>query len=208
MELPVENKRVRQILEYFCRGNELQFSREIGVSQPRINRLFAKDSRNNRFPLVSFDIVKAILKRFEEVSPDWLVMGYGEMLRNPKETVISPSLYLPLDDYQHFYKMEEGQNLVSGDYIISRFKRFGVEFLVESKKSIYGCKEVSVYTFIIYGRQYVLYTEQGILIKILYPVEGQDDVLKCVGEYDETPFRIDKKSINKLAIVLGKLVNY
>jgi hypothetical protein len=104
--------------------------------------------------------------------------------------------------------MEEGQNLVSGDYIISRFKRFGVEFLVESKKSIYGCKEVSIYTFIIYGRQYVLYTEQGILIKRLYPVEGQDDVLKCVGEYDETPFKIDKKSINKLAIVLGKLELY
>ena len=70
MELPVENKRVRQIIEYFCRGNELQFSREIGVSQPRINRLFAKDSRNNRFPLVSFDIVKAILKKFEELGLD------------------------------------------------------------------------------------------------------------------------------------------
>lgn len=208
MILPKENARIRKVIEHFCNGNELQFSREIGISQPRINRLFTKDPRNGRYPVVTFNIVKSILERFKDVSSDWLVTGQGEMLRKQNEKEYESSLYLPLLNYQHFYKNGNENDLVSGDYIISKLKSFGVEFLVENKKSIYGCKEVSVNTFIIYGRQYVLYTDQGILIKRLYAVEGEDEKLKCVGEYDETAFKIDKKLIKKLAIIIGKLEYY
>lgn len=79
MNIPVENQRVKELIKYYCDGNELQFSKEIGVSQPRINRLFSKDSRNGKYPLVSFEIIQAIKNKFIKIDLDWLVTGNGEM---------------------------------------------------------------------------------------------------------------------------------
>ncbi|MBW4362691.1 S24 family peptidase [Flavobacterium taihuense] len=83
MEIPLENQRIRTVIEFFCDGNELQFSKEIGISQPRINRLFNIDPRNSKYPLVTFDIIKAIINKFINVSAEWLVTGNGEM-RKPE----------------------------------------------------------------------------------------------------------------------------
>ena len=65
MDLPIENQRVRQVLEYYSNGNELAFSKLIGISQPRINRLFSPDNRSNKYPLVSFEIIQAIINKFK-----------------------------------------------------------------------------------------------------------------------------------------------
>ncbi|WP_347066067.1 S24 family peptidase [Flavobacterium sp. WV_118_3] len=84
MSLPIENQRIKEIIKYYCNGNELQFSREIGVSQPRINRLFSIDSRSNKYPLVSFEITQAIINKFVDVSADWIMTGKGEMLKSKR----------------------------------------------------------------------------------------------------------------------------
>lgn len=81
MDLPVENQRIRQIIDYFCDGNESLFSKEIGISQPRINRLFSLDPRNNKYPLVSFEIVQATINKFINISGDWIITGYGTMFK-------------------------------------------------------------------------------------------------------------------------------
>lgn len=81
MELPIENQRVKKIIEYFCNGNELQFSKEIKISQPRINRLFSIDSRSGKFPMVSFEIIQAIINKYIDVDSEWLITGKGSMLK-------------------------------------------------------------------------------------------------------------------------------
>lgn len=105
MEIPAENQRIRTIIEYFCDGNELQFSKEINISQPRINRLFNIDPRNNKFPAVTFEIVQAIINKFINVSAEWLVAGIGDMKKNSYQDSESSSLMLHEQDSQ-VYKMK------------------------------------------------------------------------------------------------------
>lgn len=78
MLLPPDNQRVKDVIDFYCDGNELLFSREIGISQPRINRLFKIDPRSNKYPGPSYEIVQAIINKFVEIDPRWLLTGQGE----------------------------------------------------------------------------------------------------------------------------------
>ena len=77
-------ERILQIIEYYNIKSVNDFAKTyLGyASSEKINRL--KDSSKNP----SFEILQDISNKFEEISPDWLLMGKGEMLRNsPKITV-------------------------------------------------------------------------------------------------------------------------
>lgn len=78
MLLPPDNQRVKDVIDFYCNGNELLFSREIGISQPRINRLFKIDPRSDKYPAPSYEIVQAIINKFVEINPRWLLTGKGE----------------------------------------------------------------------------------------------------------------------------------
>lgn len=78
MLLPSDNQRIKDIIEFYCDGNELLFSREIGISQPRINRLFKIDPRSDKYPAPSYEIVQAIINKFIDVNPRWLLTGQGD----------------------------------------------------------------------------------------------------------------------------------
>lgn len=79
--LPVENQRVKKIIDFTTNDNVLQFSKEIGISQPRINRLFSIDSRNGKYPLISFEIAQAIINKFVNIRAEWLLTGEEPMLK-------------------------------------------------------------------------------------------------------------------------------
>lgn len=79
--LPVENQRVKKIIDFTTNGNVLQFSKEVGISQPRINRLFSIDSRNGKYPLISFEIAQAIINKFVNIRAEWLLTGEEPMLK-------------------------------------------------------------------------------------------------------------------------------
>lgn len=81
IDLPSENLRVKQIIDFTTDGNELEFSHQIGISQPRINRLFRKDAKKNSYPVVTLSIIQAIVNKYKNISLDWLVLGMGNMLR-------------------------------------------------------------------------------------------------------------------------------
>lgn len=82
MGLPEENKRVKKLIDLYCKGNINQFSKLINVSQPRINRLFNLDQRSGKYPIVSFDIAQSIINKFIDVNAEWLLIGEGEMLKS------------------------------------------------------------------------------------------------------------------------------
>lgn len=87
MELPIENQRVKKVIDMYCDGNELRFSKEIGISQPRINRLFSLDPRSGKYPIVSFEIIQAIINKYIILSAEWLITGRG-LTEMSKENIL------------------------------------------------------------------------------------------------------------------------
>lgn len=80
--LPEENERILMLIHKKTGGNQLEFSKTIKISQPRISRLFLKnDKLPTKFPLPSFSIIQAIAKAYRDVSLEWLVLGNGEMFK-------------------------------------------------------------------------------------------------------------------------------
>lgn len=86
MQIPIENQRVKEIIKHFCNGNELLFSKNIGISQPRVNRLFSLDPRSKKYPMVSFEIIQSIINKFIDIDAEWLVTGNGEMLKEKSQS--------------------------------------------------------------------------------------------------------------------------
>lgn len=81
-QMPEENKRLLEVINHFSNGNELAFSNEIGVSQPRINRLFNIDKRSGQYPSMSFEIAQATINKFIELNAEWLISGRGKMFKD------------------------------------------------------------------------------------------------------------------------------
>ena len=94
-ELPELNQRLKDIIDYFCKGNIAEFSRSLdNVSQQRLDRLFKIDKRNNKYPTVPVEIAQSVIKRYP-VNIDWLMNGKGEMLKETiKDRLISFLAYL------------------------------------------------------------------------------------------------------------------
>lgn len=92
MELPHLNKRINDLVDYFCKGNKKEFSSLLnGVSQQRFNRLFIPDPRTNKIPTVPGDIISEILVAYKDVNAEWLMIGEGEMI---KENILEDSTNL------------------------------------------------------------------------------------------------------------------
>lgn len=67
--------RIRQVIDY--KGISInKFSIQIGVS----NSYFNKILRDNNS--VGSDKIEKILREYPEISPEWLILGSGEMLKN------------------------------------------------------------------------------------------------------------------------------
>jgi transcriptional regulator with XRE-family HTH domain len=68
------NERFLKIMEHYNFSPSL-FADEIGVIRSSVSHIVS--GRNNP----GVDLLQKVLKRFPEVSTDWLMMGIGEMLR-------------------------------------------------------------------------------------------------------------------------------
>ena len=77
--LPEINGRVKTIIDKYSDGNIAEFARSLnGISQQRLDRLFKKDKRNNKYPSVHTEITQAILDKYP-INPNWLMTGEGDM---------------------------------------------------------------------------------------------------------------------------------
>lgn len=82
------NRRLQQLLD--LEGlTQAQFAEHIGVGRASISHIL--NGRNKP----GYDIIASILRRFPEISPDWLIMGKGKPFRD-KEPVPS-TLFLGQD---------------------------------------------------------------------------------------------------------------
>ena len=163
-----------------------------------------------------------------EICPDlnlnWLLFDEEEMCLTNDKTVNSsqPKKELPLIPMEAISSLGDGEIQITVEdivdtYEIPDFKTKGVEYLVKlSGNSMYpkhntgdllGCKRITDTTFFQWGRTYVLDTDQGIMVKRVFSIKGNDDALECHSDNKENfpPFVINKSSIRNISIVVGCL---
>ncbi|MBR3783654.1 MAG: helix-turn-helix transcriptional regulator [Bacteroidales bacterium] len=78
-------ERIQQLIDFY-KLNPYAFSKKISVSEGTIRKFLAGQIG------LKADTLTKILATFDEISPDWLILGKGEMLRSeaPK-SAISPT---------------------------------------------------------------------------------------------------------------------
>ncbi len=181
------------------------------------------------------DSIDIILSKYPDIDANWLLTGKGEMLKDDNKQKSKPYIINENDDYINESnsdyiplipieaiagKANSGtiqiqQKDIIGGYIIPEFKQKGVNYMIRvSGSSMYpkyssgdllGCKIVNDTSFFQWGKIYVLDTDQGPMVKRLFPTDN-NNVLECRSDNKEyPPFPINKESIYKIAIVVGVL---
>lgn len=213
-----------KILEFVATTglNKTKFCKKCGLSNGYL------DSKGS----ITSDKLALILENFSNLSVNWLLFDKGNMILSDNNIVNEPQLayklskpskkVIPLIPIEAVAGLGKGdiqindKDIIDG-YEIPDFERKGVEYIIRvSGSSMYpkysngdllGCKRITDTTFFQWGKPYVLDTDQGVMVKRLFSVKGNDDALECHSDNKENypPFIINKSSIYKISIVIGVL---
>ncbi len=167
------------------------------------------------------DKLKIIIDNYPDFNSDWLLTGEGSMLKSStieeKKTTTTSIPLLPIDAAAGMSAGDLSiatKDIIDG-YVIPEFTQKGVEYIIRvSGSSMYpkyssgdllGCKRIKDTSFFQWGKVYVLDTDQGAMVKRLFP-GNQEDSIECRSDNkDYPPFFIHKSSIYNISIVVGVL---
>lgn len=172
------------------------------------------------------------ISSFFKVTVDYLIsdeqdMHKSELINKVAEPSVQyivqkPKHFIPLIPIEAMAGYGNGEVQVSEaditeGYVIPDFDEKGVKYLIRvSGSSMYpkysngdllGCKPINDLSFFQWGKCYVLDTDQGPLVKRLFEVAEDPNMLLCVSENSERypPFKINRKSVYRTAIIVGVL---
>ncbi|WP_340074488.1 helix-turn-helix transcriptional regulator [Leptobacterium sp. I13] len=212
-------ERIRKIAENTGLTKEV-FFRKIGATSANFRGKKLETGVNS-------ELIEKIVSLYPNINLHWLLTGVGDMeqqtLNEPSETYlnsyINPIPLIPIDAVAGLGngEIQIQQEDIIDNYIIPEFHRKGVEYIIRvggnsmsptyDSGNLIGCKTINDRSFFQWGRVYVLDTDQGVMVKRLFPVKDRDDVVECRSDNKENypPFIINKDSIYKIAIVVGAL---
>jgi repressor LexA len=177
------------------------------------------------------DFLPTIRQKCPDLNIDWLLFDEGEMILDTETVNKVESGYevnkrskklIPLIPIEAVAGLGSGdfeiqdKDIIDG-YQIPDFERKGVEYIIRvsgssmspkySNGDLLGCKRITDTTFFQWGKPYVLDTNQGVMVKRLFPVDENSEALICHSDNKENypPFVINKSSIYKISIVIGVL---
>ena len=87
MELPEINNRIRQLIDKYANRSVKKFAESINIPQQTLNRLFNIDSRTQKYPLATTDMLVAISRKYPDVDISWLLTGEGNLEKEPAQLV-------------------------------------------------------------------------------------------------------------------------
>lgn len=211
------NKRIELLIKELGYKSIRQFAIKIDVAPTSLNDVV----KNNAEP--KFSTINKIVKAEPSISPNWLITGEGEMLKEKAPSIANTDIFhgeklIPLyrneaaagfgtadfaikdTDIEGYYKIKEFMNAdfmlhVRGDSMLPLYKPGDTIAVREIKE----CK------FIQWGKPHLISARyQGLLIKRLYAGDREDEV-KAVSENREVypPFKIPLEEITGIALVIG-----
>lgn len=220
-------------LRFFIENEGLsvrQFESLIGSSDGKIAKFIASNSS-----LKSDTLIK-VMEIFPHLSINWLLTGEGEMLlsssdkhegttkelrRNLEETTDLSKAGIPLipvDAVAGFNGIDSPSIHIDDcqRYLVPEFKQLNAEFMIRvsgssmypkySSGDILACRKLTSYNFIQWGKIYVIDSEQGAMVKRLFPCDEQPDCVTCKSDNPNyPPFKLPTTEIRSLSIVLGSI---
>lgn len=145
--------------------------------------------------------------------------------RRPREEapvmkpVVSGGIPLvPIDAVAGFNGWDESgiAELDCARYDVPDFAAVHADFLIRvsgssmypkySSGDILACRKIVEVTFIQWGKIYVIDSQQGAMVKRLFPIEGDDEHVLCKSDNPNyLPFELPKDEIRSLSIVVGAI---
>lgn len=214
--------RVLALVDHFSNRNKKAFEQQVGLGNGFVN---------NIKKTIRTDSVERILLAFPEVRRDWLLFGEGEMLNTGTPVVeqtkqeneepdgkLIPLLPLSaeggsLDGFDNL-----GVSLPDCEVIYSPIKDADMAITVSGKSMEpdypEGCrvvvKRINHALFIEWGREYVLDTANGIVLKTLEPSDDPN-FIRCTSLNPDqrryAPFEIPKESVRgvyRVHLMMGR----
>jgi len=185
---------------------------------------------------ISEENTARFIAHYPEVNIEWLITGKGEMLKTDKnqtsytediDSIVTEgdAQYgnkIPLIPISAIAGPGKGvQTITENDilerYDIPEFTSKGVDYIIRvsgdsmhptySNGDLLGIKQITDTSFFQWGKAYVIDTDQGAMVKRLFEVAGEPDMLECRSDNKEhyPSFNINKSSIYSISIVLGVL---
>lgn len=207
------NERIDFIIQERYNGVQKSFADACGIAPTVINNIVS-----GRKSAPSFEVIQRI-STIEDLSLNWLINGVGEAFS--KSVSITPTTNpnegIPLIPIGAWAGTLDGgyDPIMEYDcerYIVPMFK--DADFLIAVKGDsmspryesgdLIACRNVyGDGIWFQWGKTYVLDTEQGSIVKQVFP-GATDNTLKLVSENPKyPPFELNKEYIYRIAIVLG-----
>lgn len=179
-------------------------------------------ARNGKSDLGKKTVDKILIK-YQDLDRVWLLTGEGSMLKNsaPQQPAAQEDAgcmlpLIPLDVLAGNPNLDN-PGITADDcerYSVPEFSCRGADFLIRvsgdsmspryCNGNIIACKIVRNVTFIQWGKPYVIDTEQGILVKLLYPAEDPATITcRSVNSALYPDFEIPKAEIRSFSLVVG-----
>ena len=204
--------------------------KSIGASKGVLSRALTQGTD------IQFKWVGKIVENYPHYSAQWLLTGEGEMLlsssdkhegttkelrRNYEETTDLSKAGIPLipvDAVAGFNGIDSPTIQIHDcqHYLVPEFQQLNAEFMIRvsgssmypkySSGDILACRKLTSYNFIQWGKIYVIDSEQGAMVKRLFPCDEQPDCVTCKSDNPNyPPFELPKTEIRSLSIVLGAI---
>lgn len=221
----METKKER--LEHFIAAmgySVREFERAIGVSNGTVRHITDALSAN---------LKEKISANFPQLNMNWLLTGEGEMLRSSKAVPSQPDVnerpvlkevtkgglpLIPIDAVAGFNGWDECgvSEMDCTHYDVPDFETAHADFLIRvsgssmypkySSGDILACRKIDEITFLQWGKVYVIDSRQGAMVKRLFPMEGNADLVLCKSDNPNyPPFELPKEEIRSLSIVVGAI---
>ena len=221
----METKKER--LEHFIAAmgySVREFERAIGVSNGTVRHITDALSAN---------LKEKISANFPQLNMNWLLTGEGEMLRSSKAAPSQPDVnerpvlkevtkgglpLIPIDAVAGFNGWDECgvSEMDCTHYDVPDFETAHADFLIRvsgssmypkySSGDILACRKIDEITFLQWGKIYVIDSRQGAMVKRLFPMESNADMVLCKSDNPNyPPFELPKEEIRSLSIVVGAI---
>lgn len=184
---------------------------EVARSIGMVNKTFSNKLAGIR--AFNIDELKTILLQYEDLSPEWLLTGNGNMLKSNK----APSLYHCIKYYPSVNYSVGGIEFLDNpsersiDIVLPNFpnSKFAINAYGDSMEPVIKSGQIVILSewiedFIDYGKIYLVVTKKGYrAIKYVKPGSDNEHIL-CKSENTEyDPFEIAINDIHKLYLVDG-----